>query len=61
MGQDRAERGQDGRRSELDERNMAHDTEDELQDAAQDRQGAISEGCIEEFAKKIQWRSVEVR
>ena len=37
---------------------MAHDTEDELQDAAQDRQDAISEGCIEEFAKT---NPVEVR
>ena len=44
--------GQDGQRSELDGRKMAHDMEDELQDAAQDRQDAISKGCIEEFAKK---------
>ena len=51
--------GQDGQRSELDGRKMAHDMEDELQDAAQDRQDAISKECIEEFAKKIQWRSVE--
>ena len=44
--------GQDGQRSELDGRKMAHDTEDELQDAAQDRQDAISEGCLEHLMKQ---------
>ena len=37
---------------------MAEDTEDELEDAAQDRQDAISDGCIEHFVKK---NRVEVR
>ena len=31
---------------------MAQDTEDELQDAAQDRQDAISDGCLEQLTKK---------
>ena len=31
---------------------MAQDGEDELEDAAQDRQDAVSDGCIEHFVKQ---------
>ena len=51
MAQDRAKRGQDGLRSEMDERKMAQDVEDELQDGPQDRQDAISDGCLEHLMK----------
>ena len=44
--------GQDGRRSDGDGRKMDQNMEDELQDAAQDRQDAISEGCPERLIKK---------
>ena len=41
MAQDPANIGQDGRRPTKRERKMAEDTEDELEDAAQDCQAAI--------------------
>ena len=52
MAQDRAKRGQDGLRSEMDERRMAQDVEDELQDEHQDRQDAVSDGRLEHLMKK---------
>ena len=41
VAEDPANIGQDGRRPTKRERKMAEDTEDELEDAAQDRQAAI--------------------
>ena len=43
MAQVRARNGQDGRRPAIGEGKMAQDTENGLEDAAQDRQDAVSE------------------
>ena len=49
MDQDRAKMGQDERRLEVDERETAQDAEDELQDV-------LLNGCLEHLMQKIQSR-----